>query len=239
MCGVGIILISTIISFSCVLGDGDYCEFTLSVLMSQFFILFWFKSRQLPLCLYKSITILFWFNSSQVKCIGSSLHGDDFTTGYSPTTWPRLSTTSTTLLSILRIWILLVGLPPQSPIQCYWWRFLYYVVSIVIMIQEISISCLLRMSLVITSVSYNDNNLSISWLMSHLLLVSSNTDRNDPWDDLFSQVHLLAPSLISWYNINNHVHILPLRYRGRRLLWITWSKSSHITRITFTWWWCY
>ena len=40
------------------------------------------------ICLYESISILFWFKSSQVKCIGSSLHGDDFTTSYSPTTWP-------------------------------------------------------------------------------------------------------------------------------------------------------
>jgi len=36
LCGGGVILISTIILFSCVVGDGDYCEFTLSVLMSQF-----------------------------------------------------------------------------------------------------------------------------------------------------------------------------------------------------------
>ena len=68
--------------------------------------------------------------------------------------------------------------------------------------------------------------------------ISSNTDRNDPWDDLFSQVHLIAPSLISWYNINNHVHIFPQCYWGRRLLWIIWSKSSHLNRINSTWWWC-
>jgi len=32
----------------------------------------------------------------------------------------------------------------------------------------------------------NDNNLSPSWLMFHLLLVSSHIDRNDPCDDLLS-----------------------------------------------------
>ena len=54
----------------------------------------------------------------------------------------------------------------------------------------------------------------------------------------FPQIHLLAPSLISWYNINNHVHIFPLCYWGRRLLCIAWSKSSHLNRINSTWWWC-
>ena len=52
-------------------------------------------------------------------------------------------------------------------------------------------------------------------------------------------VHLYAPSLISWYNINNHVHFVHLCCRGRRLLWITWSKSSLLNQINSTWWWCY
>ena len=64
ICGVGdgVTLSSTIISYICV---GDYCDFTLSVLMFQF---------------------SFYFDSSQAMCVGSSLHGDDYTTRISSTT---------------------------------------------------------------------------------------------------------------------------------------------------------
>ena len=145
------------------------------------------------ICFYKSISIIFWFKSSQVKCDGSSIHGDDFTTSYSPTTWPKLLTSATL----------------RSTIRCHWWRLLYYIVSIAIIIHVISIPCLLRISLVVTSMSYNDTLIMITifhhldwcficyWYHRILIVMTLATI-------YFHQVYLLAPSLLSCYNINNH-----------------------------------
>jgi len=96
------------------------------------------------ICIYKSMSIVFWFKSSQVKCDGSSLHGADFTTSSSPATWPKLST-SVTIRSTIWIWFVLsFCLPTPYSIRSYSWQLLYYIVSIAIMIQVISIPCLLR-----------------------------------------------------------------------------------------------
>ena len=133
-------------------------------------------------------TFLFWFKSSQVKCIGSSLHGDNFTTSYSPTTWPRLLTT-TTLHSTTWIWFFIV-------MSTYTLSYTMLLMTIIILrciyyhydtcnFNSVSTTYLIGSNInIIQWYNNNDHNLSTSWLMFLLLLVSSNIDCNDPWDDL-------------------------------------------------------
>ena len=111
-----------IISYICVVGDGNYCDFTLSVLMIQFpfLLLIQVKSRVLDQ-VYMVMIIL------HVLVL---LH--DF----------ELSPTRPTLWYLLHRCLFLLYLPTPYHIRCSWWWLLYYIVSIAIMIHVIRFSSL-------------------------------------------------------------------------------------------------
>ena len=125
----------------------------------------------------------FHFIFIQVTSVGSSLYDDDYTTGYLPPTWPGLSTSSLSYTKLLMVIIIL------HCIYCHYDTCDFDSVPTTYFIGS-NIN-------VIQWYNYNDNNLSPSRLMFHLLLVSSHIDRNDPCDDLLSP----SPSLCAKCNL--------------------------------------
>jgi len=111
-----------IISYICVVGDGNYCDFTLSVIMIQFpfLLLIQVKSRVLDQ-VYMVMIILHFL---------VLLH--DF----------ELSHTRLPLWCLLHRCLFHLYLPTPYHIRCSWWWLLYYIVSIAIMIHVIRFSSL-------------------------------------------------------------------------------------------------
>ena len=149
-------------SYVYVVGDGDYCDFTLSVLMSQFSFSFdssLVESRVLDQ-VYMVMIIL------QVLVLLQ-----DF----------DLLPTGSTLWCLIHRCLYHLCLSTPYHIRWYWWWLLYYVVFIAIMIPVISILYLLRISFVVTSLFYNDTITMIIifqhldwcfiWYWSHRLLI--------------------------------------------------------------------
>lgn len=111
-----------IISYICVVGNGNYWDFTLSVLMIQFpfLLLIQVKSRVLDQ-VYMVMIILHFL---------VLLH--DF----------ELSPTRPPLWCLLHRCLFHLYLPTPYHIRCSWWWLLYYIVSIAIMIHVIRFSSL-------------------------------------------------------------------------------------------------
>jgi len=128
---------------------------------------------------------LVFFILIQVKCVGSNIHDADFTTSYSYTTWPRLST-STTLRSTIWIWFF---------VDLYTYTLSYTMLLMVLIILlrltlTLSLSCLYcyyetgdfdslyttyfigSIVNILSSSNNNDNHISTSQLMFEQLLIA-------------------------------------------------------------------
>ena len=136
------------------------------------------------------VNFSFYLDSGQVKCHGSCLPGNDFTTSHSPTTRARLSTSSTLRFTIW-LWFFVV-------MSTYT---LSYMMLLMVIIVLRCIYCYYDTSdfdsmpttycigsniNILQWYDNNDINLSTYQLMFHLILVSSNIDYHDSCDNLFS-----------------------------------------------------
>ena len=180
---------------------------------------------------YESIYILFWFKSSRVTCFGPSFHGDDYTTSFISTT--RLC--SITYRVDIIMYNASLSLPSMS-INTLSYTMILMVIIILRLIYCYYDTCdldpcLLRIPLVITSISYNDTTIMIIifqhidwcsiWYWCHRILIIMTLETI-----YFYQVHLLVSSLTSWSNINNNDHSVNLCCLKRRLLWISFDPSQ-------------
>ena len=127
--------VPTVAGWFLILSNKKKIPFYYLMLMFLFFWWWWLLWFHM-ICLYVSTSILFYFRfkssqvkssqvkSSQVKCVGSSFHHDDYTTSYSPPTWPSLSISSN-LRPTTRLWpisyriyiVLLLAPISFSPVQ--------------------------------------------------------------------------------------------------------------------------
>ena len=71
---------------------------------------------------YLSLWFNFNFDSSQITCVGSSLHGDDFTTRFSSTTWLWTITYKADIV----ISIAPLSLPSLSTYRYWYWYWYWY-----------------------------------------------------------------------------------------------------------------